>query len=146
MSTRPNRTIAAALAGAAVLAVSGCGSGDKHSNDPRPPSPVVISATVNPAHVVVSPTTVGAGPISLVIANLTVSDQRVTLESADEPGTGGPGTTQTTPPIEADGTGTIKADVDPGRYSVRVESDQVTPATIEVGPPRDSAQNAVDLP
>ena len=142
MSTRPNRTMAAALTGALLLAVSGCGgSGDSHSNEPRPASPVVISASVLPTHVTASPTTVGAGPISLVVANLSVSDQRVTLESADEPGTGGPGTTQTTQPIEPSGTTTIKADVDPGRYSVRVESDEIAPATIDVGAPRESAQN-----
>jgi hypothetical protein len=149
MSTRPKRTIAAALTGAALLAASGCGSdseGSPHVNDPRPASPVVVSASVLATHVSASPSSVGAGAISLVVANLTNGDQRVTLESADEPGTGGPGTTQTTQPIEPRGTTTLKADVEPGRYSVRVEGDEIAPATLEVGPPRESAQNAVDLP
>ena len=148
MSTRPKRTIAAALTGAALLAASGCGGDDdsRHENNPRPASPVVVSASVLPTKVSASPASVGAGPISLVVANLTSGDQRVTLESADEPGTGGPGTTQTTQPIEPSGTTTLKANVDPGRYSVRVEGDEITPATLDVGPPRESAQNAVDLP
>jgi hypothetical protein len=150
MSTRPKRTIAAALTGTALLAVAGCGGDSKessaHTNNPRPASPVVVSAAVLATHVSSSPATVGAGPISLVVANLTNADQRVTLESADEPGTGGPGTTQTTPPLEPNGTTTLKADVDPGRYSVRVEGDEIAPATLEVGPPRESAQNEVDLP
>ena len=146
MSIRPKRTMAVALTGALLLAASGCSSDDTHSNDPRPPAPVVVSASVLPTKVVASPVAVGAGPVSLVIANLSQSEQRVTLESADEPGTGGPGTTQTTPPIEPTGTATLKADVTPGRYSVRVESDEVTPATLEVGAPRESAQDSVDVP
>jgi hypothetical protein len=142
----PKTTMAAALSGFALLAVAGCGSSDKHENNARPASPVVISASVLPKSVAASPTSVGAGPLTLVVANLSMSEQRVTLESADEPGTGGPGTTHTTPPIEPSGTATLKADVDPGRYTVRVEGDEIAPATLEVGPPRESAQNAVDLP
>jgi len=142
----PKTTMAAAMSCFALLAASGCGSNEKHDNTPRPASPVVVSASVLAKSITASPSNVGAGPITLVVANLTLGEQRVTLESADEPGTGGPGTTHTTPPIEPSGTATIKADVDPGRYTVRVEGDEIAPATLEVGAPRESAQNAVDLP
>lgn len=136
---------AAALMSAALLGAAGCGSDEAHVNDPRPPSPKTISASITPSRVTISPIQIGAGPVSLVIANVTSSEQKVTLESADNPGSG-PGTTRSTQPIEPSGTAVIKTDVQPGRYSVRVESDDITPAEIEVGPARESAQNDLGIP
>jgi hypothetical protein len=146
MSTTPIRTTAAALAGAALLGVAGCGGSDEaHVNNPRPPSPLTISASITPSRITVSPTEIGAGPISLVVANISGSEQRVTLESADAPGSG-PGTTRSSQPIEPSGTGVLKAEVEQGSYTVRVEGDAISPAGFEVGPDRPSAQNDVGIP
>lgn len=145
MSTRAIRSTAAGMACAALLGAAGCGSDAAHVNDPRPPSPLTISASITPSRITVSPKEVGSGPISLVIANITASDQRVTLESADAPGSG-PGTTRSTQPIEPNGTAVLKTDVEQGSYTVRVESDEITPAAFDVGPPREGAQNDVGLP
>ena len=145
MSTRSIRRTAAALTGAALFGAAGCGSDEAHVNDPRPPSPITVSASITPSRVTVSPVQIGAGPVSLVIANVTSSEQQVTLESADAPGSG-PGTTRSTQPIEPSGTATIKTSFEPGRYSVRVEGDDITPAEIEVGPERETAQNDLGLP
>lgn len=145
MSTRAIRMTAAGMACAALLGTAGCGSKDAHVNDPRPPSPLNISASITPSRITVSPKQVGAGPISLVIANITSSEQRVTLESADAPGSG-PGTTRTTPPIAPNGTAVLKTEVNQGSYAVRVENDGITPATFDVGPQRKSAQNDVGVP
>ena len=93
-----------------------------------------------------SPTQVGAGPINLVIANVSGSEQRVEARVRRCPGPAEPGTTRTTGPIDPSGTATLKADVEPGRYSIRVEGDAIAPATLEVGAPRESAQDALDLP
>ncbi len=136
---------AAAVTSAALLGAAGCGSKAAHVNDARPPSPVVVSASVTPSRVTVSPLEIGAGPVTLVVANVTGSEQQVTLESADAPGSG-PGTTSTTRPIDPSGTATIKTNVEPGRYTVRVEGDEITPAAIEVGAARESSQNDLDLP
>ena len=145
MSTRAIRMSAAGMACAALLGAAGCGSDDAHVNDPRPPSPLNISASITPSRITVSPKEVGAGPISLVIANITSSAQRVTLESADDPGSG-PGTTRTTQPIAPNGTAVLKTAVEQGAYAVRVESDEITPASFDVGPQRESAQNDVGVP
>ena len=145
MSTRAIRTTAAGMVCAALLGVTGCGSDEAHVNDLRPPSPLTISSSITPSRVTVSPKEVGAGPISLVIANITGGEQRVTLESADAPGSG-PGTTRSTSPIEPNGTAVLKTEVEPGSYTVRVESDAITPASFDVGPPRESAQNDVGIP
>jgi hypothetical protein len=64
----------------------------------------------------------------------------VTLESADEPGAG-PGLRQETAPISPRDTATLKAEVEPGRYTVHVVDDGIAAAALRVGPQRMSAQN-----
>ena len=129
------------LAVGAVLALGSCGSssGD-YKNDPRPPGPIVITGYVDDQRVSVSPRTLGAGPISLIVTNQTSAAQRVTLESADATGSG-PGLKQVTAPISPRDTATLKADVKPGRYTVHVAGDGIRAARLQVGPERASAQN-----
>ena len=136
------RTAALApLAVVAVLAVSGCGSSSAdYKNDPRPPSPIVLTGYISDQRVSVSPTTLGAGPISLIVTNQTATAQRVTLESAGPAGSG-PGIRQVTAPISPRDTATLKVDVKPGRYSVHVSEDAIRAARLRVGPERESAQN-----
>jgi hypothetical protein len=128
------------LAVAAVVAVVGCGASSDYKNDPRPPSPIVLTASIDNQRVSVSPRSFGAGPISLIVTNQTDTAQRVTLESADKAGSG-PGLKQETAPISPRDTATLKADVKPGRYTVHVGGDGIRAARLQVGPERASAQN-----
>jgi hypothetical protein len=128
------------LALAAVVAVAGCGTTTDYKNDPRPPSLIVLTASIDDQRVSVSPRTFGAGPISLIVTNQTNTAQRVTLESADKAGSG-PGLRQETAPISPRDTATLKADVKPGRYTVHVRGDGIVAARLRVGPERASAQN-----
>jgi hypothetical protein len=131
----------ASLAVAVVLAVGGCGSSSAdYKNDPRPPGPIVITGYISDQRVSVSPRSLGAGPISLIVTNQTKTAQRVTLESVEAAGQG-PGLKQETAPISPRDTATLKADVDPGRYSVHVAGDAIAAAALRVGPERKSAQN-----
>ncbi len=136
------RTAALApLAVAAGMALGGCGSSSAdYKNEPRPPSPIVLTAYVDDQRVSVSPTIMGAGPISLIVTNQTSTAQRVTLESAGPAGSG-PGLKQVTAPISPRDTATLKADVKPGRYTVHVGGDAIRAARLRVGPERPSAQN-----
>ena len=136
------RTAALApLAVAGVLALGGCGSSSAdYKNDPRPPSPIVITGYIDDQRVSVSPRSLGAGPISLIVTNQTGTAQRVTLESAAPAGTG-PGLTQVTAPISPQDTATLKADVKPGRYRVHVAGGAIRAAGLQIGPERASAQN-----
>jgi hypothetical protein len=136
------RTAALApLAVAGALALGGCGSSSAdYKNDPRPPGPIVITGYVDDQRVSVSPRSMGAGPISLIVTNQTGTAQRVTLESADATGSG-PGLKQVTAPISPRDTATLKADVKPGRYTVHVAGGAIRAARLEVGPERASAQN-----
>ena len=128
------------LAVAAVVAVVGCGASSDYKNDPRPPSPIVLTASIDNQRVSVSPRSFGAGPISLIVTNQTDTAQRVTLESADKAGSG-PGLKQETAPISPRDTATLKADVKSGRYTVHVGGDGIRAARLQVGPERASAQN-----
>ena len=139
---RTTRTGAMALpsAIAAAVVLAGCGDTADSRTDPRPPAPIVLTASISDQRVSVSPRSFGAGPISLIVTNQTKTAQRVTLESMDAAGQG-PGLKQETAPISPRDTATLKADVDPGRYSVHVAGDAIAAAALRVGPERKSAQN-----
>jgi hypothetical protein len=129
----------------AIVVLAGCGGGGDYRNDPRPPAAILLTASISDQRVSVSPRRFGAGPISLVVVNQTSAAQRVTLESADRAGSG-PGLKQVTAPISPRDTATLKADVQPGRYSVHVGGDGIAAAALRVGPERASAQNDVLQP
>jgi hypothetical protein len=131
----------ASLAVAVALAVGACGSSSAdYRNDPRPPGPIVITGYISDQRVSVSPRSLGAGPISLIVTNQTGASQRVTLETAGAAGSG-PGIRQVTAPISPQDTATLKVDVKPGSYSVHVGGDAIRAARLKVGPERGSAQN-----
>jgi hypothetical protein len=138
-----NGRLPAVAAGLGALALAGCGSSGKYANDPRPPTPIVVTAAITPSGVSVSPDHFGAGPISLVVTNQTSRSQRVTIsqqingQSQDQ---------EQTAPINPQDTGTLKADLDPGRYTVHVDDTAARPARLVVGPKRPSAQNQLLQP
>ena len=136
MRARRSRAGAAAIAGA--LALAGCGTTTERRNEPRPPTRIVITGSISPDRVSVSPRRFGAGPISLVVANLTDTSQQVTLESSNRLR---PGIRQQTAPINPRDTAELRADLATGRYTVRVSGGGIAAATLRVGKRRPSAQN-----
>src|SRR4051794_13296483 len=104
------RTVTGLLA--ATLALAGCGSDADYANDPRPPSPINVTAAITDGKITVSPRQFGAGPIVMIIANETRRPHRVTLETNELGGKQG-GIRQRTAPINPDGTATLKVDVRP---------------------------------
>ena len=138
------RALALAVVMVAMLVV-GCGGGSSYKNNPRPPAPINITASVSNAGIAVSPTSFGAGPIVLIVTNQTAASQEITFES-NELGASKPGVTQTTEPINPRGTGQLKVDVTQGRYRLRAGNADITPAQVTAGPTRQSAQNDVLQP
>jgi len=130
------------------LALASCGSDDsERTNAERPPVPIVISASINDEAVSVSPKSFGAGPITLVISNQSTSSQQVTLETADDPGGSSPGVKAIeTGPINPRETASVKGEVKPGTYALKVGADGVRAARIAVGKQRQSAQNELLQP
>jgi hypothetical protein len=125
---------------AASLALAGCGSDSDYANDPRPPSPINVTAAISDSRVTVSPQQFGAGPIVLIVANETQHPQRVTLETNELAGKQG-GIRQRSAPINPDGTATLKVDVRQGTYQVSTDGGGIRAANVVVGKPRKSAQN-----
>jgi hypothetical protein len=123
---------------AVALVVAGCGNSGTYKNQPRPPSPIVITAAITPGQVSVSPTRFGAGPISLVVTNQTHKSQRLTISREVN---GQLQRDSETGPINPNDTASLKADVDPGSYTVAVDGNDIKPAKLQVGKERASAQN-----
>jgi len=137
MRTATSRAVAAGIAGAAALATVGCGSTEQRPNLPRPPVRIVLTGSISTDRVSVSPRRIGAGPISLVVANLTDTTQRVTLETADRDRAG----IRRTTPINPRDTVELRADLRTGRYTVHVATGGIRAATLRTGRRRPSAQN-----
>ena len=137
MRTATSRAVAAGIAGAAALATAGCGSTEQRPNLPWPPVRIVLTGSISTDRVSVSPRRFGAGPVSLVVANLTDTSQQVTLETAGSRA----GIRQQTAPINPRDTAELRADLSTGRYTVKVSGGGITAATLRVGRRRPSAQN-----
>ncbi len=125
-----------------MLGAAGCGEDESYSNDPRPPSPIVLTASINKDEVSLSPSDIGAGPVSLIITNQTSAAQEITFATTG----GSAGFEQQTGPINPGDTATLKAVLPRGNVTVRVQSDAIDPAELEVGAERPSAQNELLQP
>jgi hypothetical protein len=143
MRRTPRRAAVAACALIAACTLASCGGDDhKNANAERPPSAIVISASIDDKAVEVSPKKFGAGPITLVISNQSTSAQQVTLETEDEPGGASPGEKAIeTGPINPRETASVKGDVKQGTYTLHVGGDSVRAAKVVVGKMRPSSQN-----
>jgi hypothetical protein len=128
-----------ALAGTLV---AGCGASNDYKNEPRPPAPIVVTASINKNQVAVSPKRFGAGPITLIVTNQTGASQQLTVEV----NSGQAGFKGRTGPINPRDTGQLKADLARGTYSVHVDGNSIRPAQLTVGRERASAQNALLQP
>jgi hypothetical protein len=137
--TRAATSRAGAVATAAVVVLAaGCGGTEQRPNHPRPPVRIVLTGSISADRVSVSPRRFGAGPVSLVVANLTGTAQRVTLETA---GRARPGIRTRTAPIDPRDTAEVRAYLTRGRYVVRVAGAGIRAATLRVAGRRPSAQN-----
>ena len=121
----------------ATAFVAGCGSDTSYRNEPRPASPIVVTASINKDAVAVSPRRFGAGPITLIVTNQTGASQQLTLEINN----GEAGFKGRTGPINPRDTGQLKGNLGRGTYSVHVDGSGIRPARLTVGRERPSAQN-----
>lgn len=131
---------------ALVFLVAGCGSSESdYKNEPRPPSPINVTASIDADRVSVSPRRFGAGPIVLTVSNQTGSRQTVTFETEELAGEQG-GIRSKTSPIAPRDTATLQVDVRKGSYALGTGDRSVKAAAIEVGRSRRSAQNDLLAP
>jgi hypothetical protein len=125
------------LAAASTAAfATGCGEQTQYANDKRPPTPVTITAAVSQGKLSLSPTKVGAGPITLAVANLGGKTVEVKVEPLDA----GAGRAESGP-INPQGTAQLNVNVEQGTYRVTAHGAPIAPADLDVGRERPSAQN-----
>jgi hypothetical protein len=152
------RTVGVVVAGA--LGVAGCGGGSTPASRPRPPAPINLSVYVDSARVTVSPRSIGAGPVVLIVTNQ--ARRPVSLIVAPAPGGAqlAPGGAQlaTTGPISPQATARVKVDLSsPGVYTIATASSGRTEAALatrspirgallHVGAQRPSASSALLQP
>jgi hypothetical protein len=137
------------LVAVAVLAVAtgaaGCGGSGKFANQPRPASPITVTAAIDKGKVRVSPTKFGAGPVTLIVSNQSGAAQDITFET-DEVGGTQAGIRKSTGPIADQDTATLQVDPREGTYRLSVKSRAIQPAALVVGKPRASAQDQLLQP
>lgn len=125
-----------ALSVLVAMALGACGA-ENHPNDPRPPAQVEVSAKVDSHHVLLSPNKFGAGLVNFTVANL--SGAPVTFKVS------GP-TEGSTTQIQPGAPDYLKMDLKEGTYQATAGKSKIRPATIKVGPKRNSSQNKLLLP
>jgi hypothetical protein len=136
--TRPLCAVGLLLA----LALAGCGSDTSYENGPRPPQPIVVSASISSRSVSLSPSRFGGGPITIVITNQSADTQQLTVETAGTEA----GITQKTGPINRGDTATMKLFLTKGEYRVSASAGGIASGRLVVGRLRPSSQNDVLQP
>ena len=130
----------------AALALVGCGTKERTANELRPPRPNQLDASLMPKKISLSPYQIGGGPITLIVSNLTGSDQRVTFGANSPSGSSDLRIDSQSATIAPNNTATMKADLTDGTYSLSVEDDAIPASLLSVSGERPSAQNDLMLP
>ena len=133
-----SRAATAAVCCALFVGVSGCGE-DDFENNPRPPSPVELTAAIDDNSVTVAPTDPAAGLVVITISNQTEEPTELVLTGPSDTSSG---------EIPPRGTGSIKVALEEGDYRVTTSAAEgvITPGGLSVGPPGESSQNDLLLP
>lgn len=135
-----------ALLPLAALVAAGCGSNARTANELRPPLPIQIDASLMPKKISISPNQIGGGPVTLIVSNLTGSDQRITFGANSPSGASDLRIDSQSATIAPTNTALMKADLTDGTYSLSVEDDAIPAALLTVSGERPSAQNDLMLP
>lgn len=134
----------ATSAGALALLISGCGE-DEFANRERAPERIILSVSITPREITVSPSRIGAGTVELIASNLTSRSQQITLRS-DKLSAGTAPLEQRTGPINPGDTASLTADLVRGTYRLTTSAGRQPPATIRVGPPRSTSSDQLLAP
>jgi hypothetical protein len=110
---RARSGVAALAAVIAAVALAGCGSDDTARSEERPPVPVNLSVEIGTNQVTVSPAKIGAGPVTLLVANHSGAGQTLTID--------GPRLRRSAGPIPPGDTATVKATLGSGDFTLATE-------------------------
>ena len=143
------RTIGEAALSALVLAACGSAGGQSASQE-RPADPVNLTVYVNDSRVSVSPTRVGAGPITFIVTNQASRAESLAISK-------GGSTLATTAPINPQGTTQVSVNFRPGMYIIATgprgrndaqlsKQSSIRPASLRIGHERAGSSNSVLQP
>jgi hypothetical protein len=135
-----------------AIAVTGCGGGKHFANDPRPPTPLNLTVYINNNRILVSPTSIGAGPVTFIITNQATQAESLTVQPAS-----GGATLASTAPINPQATSSVQVNFAPGTYTVTTTGGggtaasnaipgSIQSASLFVGPQRENANSVLLLP
>jgi hypothetical protein len=115
------------------IVLAGCGASQHFANLTHPPAAVDLSVYVDGAHVLVSPDSVGAGPLDVQFTNQTSRSQTVRIMPA-----GSGRAIKSTAPIAPGESAQLQLDGRTGDYTIQTSSGggSPTPATLRIGRPR----------
>lgn len=116
---------------ATTLGVCGCGGGKQFANEARPAVPVNLSVYISDAQVLVSPSSVGAGPVSFIVTNQAMRTESLRIARAAN---GAP--LARTGPINPQGTAQVTVNFNfPGEYTVSAGAGGRTDAQLTLPSP-----------
>ncbi len=135
-----------------AFSLQGCGGGSHFANNPRPPTPVDLTVYINNSRVLVSPSSVGAGPVIFIITNQSSQAESLTIQSSS-----GGKPLASTAPINPQATSEIQVNFTPGNYTMMTgnpgttDASQATPSSIQsaslyIGPQRQNGNNVLLQP
>lgn len=139
-----------------ILALSavvvGCGGSKHFANEPRPPAPVNLTVFISNSRVLMSPTSVGAGPVTFIITNQAAQAESLTVQP-----TAGGAPLATTAPINPQATSEVQVKFSPGTYTVGINpaggtdaaqagGGGIQSASLVIGPQRPNSNGALLQP
>lgn len=127
-----------------ALLLGGCGD-DEFANRERAPDRIILSVSITPREITVSPSRIGAGTVELIASNLTSRSQQITLRSGKLSAGTAP-LEQRTGPINPGDTASLTADLVRGTYRLTTSAGRRPPATIRVGPTRSGSPDQLLAP
>lgn len=119
------------------MLIGGCGE-DEFANRERAPDRIILSVSITPREITVSPSRIGAGTVELIASNLTSRSQQITLRS-EMLSAGTAPLQQRTGPINPGDTASLTAALVRGTYRLTTSTGRQRPATIRVGPTRSAS-------
>jgi hypothetical protein len=126
----------------AAVFLAGCGE-DDFKNEARAPVREELTGVIQPDELTVSPSKLGAGPVSITISNQTDDPHSITLE--------GNSTVDRAGPVQPGDTATIQKTLRPGSYEVKAGSEkavrrEIRPAVLKIGKERKNSNNELLQP
>jgi hypothetical protein len=131
---------------ACALAVTACGSTSSGATTPRPPAPVNLTVFIDDSSVSVSPSSVGAGPVTFIITNQANQAESLSVLPSDGKALANTG------PINPQATAQVTVDFSSkGAYSLSTSDgdgggSSIKAASIQIGAPRASSDSQVLQP